>query len=101
MKLKTDEAKQIAETTANQLGGYRKLHIMIGARNFAFDKDGSLSFKVLAGRKIKYIKIILNPMDYYNVQFFTAKLNMTERENVPAENLKAVIENETGLRLSL
>lgn len=96
------EAKQIADTIASQLGGYGKLKSMIGADNFGYDEDGSLSFKIKASSKFKYCKIKLNANDLYDVEFFSQSGKpVKSMENVYAEDLKRIFEETTRLYMSL
>jgi hypothetical protein len=107
--------QQIATTILSQLGGTNKLSAMINAKNFIHDNN-SLTFQFSGNKKINYITIELNSLDLYNVTFkkFTAGRltksydwidpkwkTVTEYNNVYAEQLKELIERETGLYLSL
>lgn len=67
-------SQEIATTILRQLGG-RKFIAMTGAKHLAFDSDGSLSFKLpkIAGLKINYVKIKLNEMDLYDMEFGQVK----------------------------
>jgi hypothetical protein len=98
----SNEAKQIADTILLQLGGYGKLKAMIGADNFAHDKDGSLSFRFKGSRKFKNCKIKLNGNDLYDIEFYSQRGEVVEsREDIYAEDLKRIFEKTTGLYLSL
>tara|TARA_R110002020_G_scaffold96724_7_gene231330 strand:+ start:7172 stop:7471 length:300 start_codon:yes stop_codon:yes gene_type:complete len=96
-----------AETALNQLtqssNGSGRLKVMIGAKNFVkSDEEQWVSFKYPRG---KYVKIKLNSMDLYDVEFgtirkFEYKVKNTY-ENTYAEDLKEIFEQETKLYLSL
>ena len=65
-----------ANTTLNQLAqasnGMNRLASMIGAKNFMkSDEENFVSFKFMRGaaNKANYIKITLNDMDTYNIEF--------------------------------
>ena len=66
------EMKVIAMEILNQLGGNRFV-AMTGAKNFVYsEKKPELTFQIGSGAKnrIKYVKITLNSMDLYDVEFF-------------------------------
>jgi hypothetical protein len=96
-----------AETALNQLtqskNGIGRLQLMIGAKNFVkSDEDQFVSFKYPRG---KYFKIKLNGLDLYDLEFgsirkFEYKV-LNTYENVYAEDLKNIFEQETKLYLSL
>lgn len=103
-----------ADTTLAQLGGSGRLNVMIGAKHFMHDNDGqTLSFKFKSCKVGSYVRITLNSLDLYDVEFvkpgrmnrktFTISENKTtgEFQNVPAESLKNVFESFTGLLLTL
>lgn len=95
-----------AAITLSHLGGSCRLSAMIGAKNFASSDNGnSLSFRFKGSKKANYVKITLNGLDLYDVEF--GKIwNLTykvkgESSNIYADSLKSVIEDFTGLYLSL
>ncbi len=98
---------QTAETTAEQLGGFAKLQVMIGAHNFSYDTKGSLSFQFKGSRKANLAKVILDENDTYTLVLTmihpkTGKLKETTiLTDLYSEDLKEIFESETGLRLSL
>lgn len=86
----------VAETILRQIGGQRAI-AMLGAKNLLYDKN-SLQFRV--ARMI--IRIVLDPNDTYTVQFYTARGRLkNEFKHIYAGGLKPLIEQETGLFLSL
>ena len=104
--------KEIAVEILRQLGGQRRLEMMIGAYNFVFgtNKKGDtwLSFKFKASSKVNHIKITLTWDDLYSIQFgkIHGKLNtefvvVEEVSKVDCENLIGVIEKSTGCYLRL
>jgi hypothetical protein len=86
-----------------------RLRTMIGADSFTKEGEESswvaFKFKAKAKNKANYIKITLNPMDTYDLEFCNIrgmKVNWLEPiTNVYCDQLKEVFEIETGLYLSL
>lgn len=87
---------------------------MIGGRDFFSDNNGqTLVFKFSGSRAANYIRITLNGLDLYDVEFvklgrlnrktFAMSPNKTTGEfsDIYAEDLKRIIEQFTGLYLSL
>jgi hypothetical protein len=107
----TQELKP-ADITLRQLGGSRRLKAMINGRDFMSDNDGrTLVFTFSSCRKANRIRITLNALDLYDVDFIkVGRLNRKtfevpvkttgSVENVYAEDLRRVIEEFTGLYLS-
>jgi hypothetical protein len=101
------EAKMIAETTLQQLGGAGRLTAMIGAKHFGYDKNGTLTFQFKMCKKANGVRIELNGKDLYDVTFtkFNARTYEVKEvhkfEDVYADQLKEVFESFTGLYLSL
>lgn len=97
---------QVAETILQQLGGNRFI-AMTGARNFV-GRPASLTF-ALPGRMTtngaNRVVVELTSDDLYTVEFLRVRgLNLStvgEVSGVYAESLRAVFEQETGLRTSL
>lgn len=94
-------------TTATEISsqiGAKALY-MIGAKNLAATED-SLSFKVMRNAKgVTHVRISLNAMDLYNVEFLAIRgMNVrikADFENIYNDQLNNLIENNTGLYLSL
>jgi len=95
--------KQIATTIYNQIGG-RKAFYMMGAKNLAYDNN-KLAFKIRGSRSINHIRVTLQADDLYTLEFLylTVKTYKTVKKLTGLYNdqLKPVIEQETGLYLSL
>jgi hypothetical protein len=94
---------EIASTIVEQLGGTRRLNVMIGAYNF-YDLGNGLSFK-LKNAKANYVKIKLNGKDLYDVEVgrirgTTYKI-VKQQDDLYADQLKGFIEKATGMYLSL
>ncbi len=104
----------VANTIKDQLGG--KALFMLGAKNLAGDET-SLSFTIgkNAGRWTK-VKIELNPLDYYNVEFMRVERRKDPKfggirlpkvvkfgvhRDTPVDMLYAMIESATGMATSL
>ena len=98
----------IAHTICHQLGGQGRLKCMIGAKAFAVVENG-LSFKFPRegpdGYKVNYVKITLNGLDLYDVEFgYIHGGNykvVTKHENAYCDSLEDLFYNATGLYLSL
>ncbi len=99
-----------ATTTLQQLGGSNRLKSMIGAKDFMSDNDGaSLMFKFSGSKIASYVKITLNSLDLYDIEFKKigrrqGRLDAWETgtfQNIGAENLRSTIEKFTGLYLTI
>lgn len=103
----SEERKQIAHTTLQQLGGNRFI-AMTGAKYFSFGDKGELNFKLPSG-KYKAVKIEVNANDLYKVTFYKMSkkggvptvTGTVVRDDVDVSNLRGVFERETGLATSL
>jgi len=100
-----DEAKQTAETILRQIGG-RQFMAMTGARNMAFDHDGSLSFRFPGhGTGPNYCKITLNGLDLYDMTFARIRgghvKDVDQHGGLYFDQIRGVFERVTGLRTSL
>jgi hypothetical protein len=95
--------QEIAETILKQLGGHARLTAMIGARNFTAG-ESALGFHINC-KKFNSITITLDTNDTYSVRFvkFSGYTIRDEKtvSDIYVEQLKEVIEHETGLYLSL
>ncbi len=93
----------IAQTILNQLGG-NKMIAMTGAKNLC-DTGNGLSFRIRGSKKVNYIKITLNSMDLYDIEF--GKIQgvdykvVSEVSGYYADMIKKEIEQTTGLYLSM
>lgn len=97
----------IAATILRQLGGMRRLVVMTGANNF-IDHGNGVSFKFKGSRKWNYLHIFLDDDDTYVLEFaklggrpFYEKKKAKSISHIYADQLKRLIESETGLYLSL
>lgn len=97
----------VASTTLLQLGGSNRLSAMIGAHNFTSDKDGTLGFHFKSCKKANIVRIELNASDLYNIRFYKYNKKTLDcpevhtLNDIYAEDLKRLIEEYTGLYLSL
>lgn len=98
----------VATTILAQLGGARRLSVMIGAHSFMSDGPALIfKFRAKASKGIKAIKVTLDPSDTYTVRFWRIGSRgldvrqVAEHSDVYADDLRTVIEAETGLYLSL
>jgi len=93
----------IANEIYRQLGG-RRFAVMTGAKNFVGGAD-SLTFKIgRNSRGITHIKIILSPLDLYDVQFLQCRMRPNPSVKtidgysmVMAGDLQGLISRATGL----
>lgn len=99
-------SNEIGKEIFRQLGGM-KMVAMTGAKNMMYHPDG-FSWKMpsnFAQKKINYVKVTLNAGDLYDVTFgYIRGLNykiVSEVSDVFVENLRDVIESETGLKFRL
>lgn len=104
MTTRTSEAREMAETAAAYLGGFRRLSLMVGANNFAYDKGGTLSFRFKGCRKANAVRLVLNGSDLYDVEFHKitkagAKL-VAAHSDLYFDQLRETFERETGLYLT-
>lgn len=101
--LSTQEAKEIAQTIYSQLGGNR-FAAMTGAKNFAFNTDGSLSFHMSSTQtknKSNICKVVLNGLDLYDMTFYnlrgTKVKQVGKQTDLYCDMLQSVFTEETGL----
>ncbi len=91
----------VAKTILNQLGG-SKFIAMTGARSFTSEED-ALNFRIPSKNKSKatHIKVILNVMDTYDMEFISsARLGcrlLNKIGSIHAEDLQRIFTIETGL----
>jgi len=93
----------VAKTIAKQIGN--RALTMIGAKNLACDEN-SLCFKIGRNAKsISHIKITLNGMDLYDMEFLRCNKNgvkiISTENNVYDDMLNSIIEENTGLYTAL
>ena len=106
------EHLQIADTILQQLGGKRKLNALIGLEfPIALDISanyGGLQFSFKGSRKVNKCVIKLNGLDLYDFELW--KISPTFKhepelvysiDDIYADMLKSIFENETQLYLSL
>ena len=98
--------KTVAVTILQQLGG-RRFIAMTGARSFTCDNN-SMGFRLpgtMTKNRINFVKITLNAMDTYDVQFKSIwgdKIKTVSTvDDVYFDELPGVIAHHTGLALSL
>ena len=94
------------ETILEQMGGKNRIQAMTDAYNFVYsDGDKSLRFRFKGSRKVNYVKITLNSLDLYDMEFkkiWGMKCKDVETVNgVYWDQLKPIFEETTGLYLSL
>jgi len=103
--MSTTTDKQVAQTILQQLGGQRRLKTFVGAKDFLLLEGGGVTFKFKGSRKVNYVRIRLNGMDLYDLEFVKAhgvNIKVVEEEtNVYADQLVTFFEKHTGLYLSL
>jgi hypothetical protein len=94
------------KTILEQMGGLGKIKAMTGAYNFAYsDEKKNLSFMFKGSKKANCVRITLNAMDLYDVEFkkiWGMKMKDVETINdVYWDQLKSIFEETTGLYLSI
>lgn len=94
----------IAKTILEQLGGH-KFVVMTGARNLG-DGGNYLGFRIGRNQtRANYVKITLEPMDWYTVEFIAIRkfttIPLRKFEQVHCDQLAKVFEEFTGLRTRL
>tara|TARA_R110000796_G_scaffold41179_2_gene101936 strand:+ start:3605 stop:3919 length:315 start_codon:yes stop_codon:yes gene_type:complete len=98
-------SQEIAQTIAQQLGGIRKLSMMVGAKNFVALESG-LTFKLGKGAKngITHVTVKLEADDTYTVNFQRVwGHKVTEKGSFPGaynDQLVSLFESTTGFYLS-
>lgn len=107
-----EHAKQIADTTIDQLGG-RRMILMTGAKHFVYDpaRPGRLTFKLptRTGNPWNYVEVNLTANDDYTISFFrvsTRNYKLTIKpgpvhEGIYCDQLRPIFEKVTGLYTSL
>ena len=97
-----DAEMSVATTIRDQIG--HKALYMLGAQNIG-GTENSLSFKIRGTNKVSHIKITLNSMDTYDVEFFKirgSKISTVNKvDGIYADQLLEIIEQNTGLYTSL
>ncbi len=101
MKITKEQATEIF----SQIG--HKALVMMGARDKTFStENGFIQFKI--GRnagKVSHIKISLNGLDLYNIEFLNIRAGkvktVNEFEGLYNDQLHGIIEEQTGMYLSL
>ena len=97
-------SKQVAEIIVQQLGGFGRLKCMVAADCFG-TSGNDLSFKFKGSKIANYIKIKLNNMDLYDVEFgkiWGTKYTVVKTvDGLYFDQLVPVFENTTKLYLSL
>ena len=100
-------AYPVADTMIAQLGGAGQLRAMLGTTLMAVDEN-SVCFNFRMVKKTNRCKVTYNPgLDLYSVDFYLLNARCTSCKLVQsysmvyADQLKAVFEGYTGLRMSL
>lgn len=96
--------KTVAITILNQLGG-NKFRAMTGAKDF-YATNNSMGFRLPGGggfckNGVNYVKITLNSMDTYDVEFKRIRghkiTDVAEHAGIYNDMLQAIFTKETGL----
>jgi len=96
-------ANEIATTILQQLGGSRKLQMMIGLKQVISEPLGVTLVFPLPSHEgaVNRVRITLNGLDLYDMEFIrtrgTSLKVVKEFDNVYAEDLKSMFEKGTGL----
>ncbi|MDD4588843.1 MAG: hypothetical protein PHG06_00240 [Parabacteroides sp.] len=104
---------EIAQTILGQMGGIRSITLLTSAKDF-LDHGNGVSFKFKGSKTVNYVKVVLNAMDTYDVEFgkismkkaeFGVKMpeynKVKEFDDIYNDQLKGTFEQFTGLYLSL
>jgi len=100
----TDTA--VADVILEQLGGMRRLSMMVGARHFVALEHG-VQFSIGSGAKsgINKVRVVLQPSDTYDVEFWkvrgTTMKKISEWGDVYNNQLMDLFEKETGMYLTI
>lgn len=100
-------AKEIAAQIASQIG--QKAFFMLGAQNMVYGEENGmayLSFRIRGSSRVNYVKVSYNAgLDLYIVEFGKIRgVNyrvVSQFENVYADGLHKLIEQESGLYVKL
>lgn len=92
----------VAFEMLSQIGG-KQVQPMIGVKLYIPDQDSlTVHFKARAQKGIGIFKITLNPMDWYEVEFYNRKWALVDHhDEVYADQLQGLIEDVLGLVLTL
>lgn len=100
-----EEQQRIADAILVQLGGAGRLSAMMGAEHLSYNAEGDLNFRFKLCPKANHLRIHLNGLDLYDLTFTKIRgvdvKTVETITNIYAEDLKPVIEQSTGLCLSL
>ena len=100
----TEQKAEVAQTIIEQLGGQGKLIAMIGANGLGTNGN-DLVFKFKCSRVANYVKIKLNSLDLYDIEFGKIKkfnYDIVETfEGVYADMLVDIFESTCKVNLSL
>lgn len=94
----------VQKSILQQIGGAGRVAAMTGCQ-FIIDGENKIMLHGLKRAKKNHIEITLNSMDLYTVRFVKIRAGEIKADqtidNVYCEDLKSLIEQETGLYLSL
>ena len=95
----------VAREILNQLGG-NKFRVMTGAKNFMGFSEGLVMKIARNSSNSNYLKITLNSMDLYDMEFAKVsrmgeKKSVTEYNNVYNDSMVEVFEKHTGMYTKL
>ena len=105
----SEEQKQMGGDILRQMGGLSNLQRMTGAKQFAVGENDEeavfIVFKIGRNTKrVNYVKITLNSMDLYDVQYSDVNINRVkvkvEEKGIYSDMLKRSFEINTGMYLS-
>lgn len=103
----TNKAQEIASAIIEQLGG-NKFFAMTGSVCKYYDNDGAVTFKLRRNNaKAQYLKVSLNSMDTYKMDFFTVNTKTLDRTPIASydlvycDQLQDIFTKVTGLYTTL
>ena len=97
---------EIANEILRQIGGAGRVKAFIGVKQFvAIDNGLQVNFKAKAANGANIFQVILDPSDTYTLKFFRqrgidCKPVGRELSGIFCDNLKEIIEEKIGLRLT-
>ena len=96
-----ETSHDVAATILAQLGG-NHFCAMVGARSILFSAD-TLRFRIMRNvHGITCVDVRLDPSDTYTMTFYGRGYRVVAtRDDVYAEDLRRIFEDQTGLRTSL
>lgn len=99
---KTEAEEDVANIILKQMGGFGRLKMMIGAKNFS-KTDNSVTFQWPSKQRStgNALKVTLKGDDTYDMEFFNGPKSVKKYDGVYNDQLKSIFEKQTGLYLTM